>query len=401
MRREQPRLRWESIVTVESPRLRAEIRSSSTFDYLTPPPRARGPGDSRIRIGPEYLAVAPASVNITDNCSQKCQIRGSTFGEWTPLDGVDVRILRELLQGERSPLPPDFRKPYRAIARNLGLREDTVRNRVRRFEESGLIREWHLMVNPHLLGTEDVTVWFDLPITVSKDELIEKLKLLKGVFMIVPTYPNNVGVITRQSGLSLARQIELIRKLSGSAVEASKIAWPPCSANLSKIDVKIIQVLLGNPRKSLAQISREVGVSGRTVTRRLRRMIREGTLAALARFDQSAADGFMFAALFVSYPGELKREIDEMIVSQYPESIWFVLHMVPLNVGEIHHCIFSFILHNISEADEIPEKVRSIRGVSSANLHIIKSWIHVHESLDEDLLERLSSIGLRSGSSAG
>src|SRR2546422_10588709 len=101
-------------------RLQAEIRASSTFDYLTPPPHARGPGDSRIRIGPEYLAVAPASVNITDNCSQKCQIRGSTYGEWTPLDGVDVRILRELLQGEGSPLPPDFRKPYRAIARNLG-----------------------------------------------------------------------------------------------------------------------------------------------------------------------------------------------------------------------------------------------------------------------------------------
>src|SRR2546426_10974247 len=124
-------------------------------------------------IGPEYLAEAPASLNITDNCSQKCQIRGSTFGEWTPLDGVDVRILRELLQGEGSPLPPDFRKPYRAIARNLGLQEDTVRNRVRRFEESGLIREWHLMVNPHLLGTEDVAVWFDLPLTVSRDELIE------------------------------------------------------------------------------------------------------------------------------------------------------------------------------------------------------------------------------------
>lgn len=316
------------------------------------------------------------------------------------MDRLDVRILRELLQGEGTPLQPEFRRSFRAISKRLHIDEDTVRNRVRRFEDTGLVRDWHLVVNPHFLNQEDVGAWFDVSPAVSMEDLVARLQLLEGMLIIIPMYTNAVGLIMRHRRASLERQLELVQKLCGGHVESGRIPWPPCSAKFSRTDGRIINALLANPRRPLAQVSKEAGVSDRTVNRRLRRMIRNGDLAALARLDQRSARDFLFAELFVSYPGELKGGIDAEITAHYSECIWHVLHLVPLRTGEDHHCVFNLILHNISEADEISSWVGSVPGVSKANVYVVRKWIHIYESLDEQLVERLSTLPRRSGSGA-
>lgn len=315
------------------------------------------------------------------------------------MDRLDVAIFRELLQGDATTLSPDFRRSSRAIAKRLRLNEDTVRKRVRRFEETGLIREWHLIVNPHCLDTEDVGLWFDVPPTIAVEELIARLKLIDGVYLIVPTYTSRVGLIMRVRSAAMGRHVELLERLCGVHAEGGKILWPPCTSSFSRTDARIIRALLTNPRKPVALVSKEAGVSDRTAGRRIRRMIRAGSMASLARIDQRAARDILFADLYVSCPAELEEEIEAKIAAQYPEGIWFVLRIVPVSGGATHHSVFNFILHNISEAEEISAWVGALRGVSAAGVYIVKSWIFVFESLDESLEERFASL-LRGGGAA-
>ncbi len=60
------------------------------------------------------------------------------------LDDVDLAILRQLEE--------DGRRPYRQIARAAGVSEGTVRTRVRRLEQAGVVRVL-AFVDPSQLGT--------------------------------------------------------------------------------------------------------------------------------------------------------------------------------------------------------------------------------------------------------
>ena len=50
------------------------------------------------------------------------------------------------------------------------------------------VREWHIIVNPHLFGGDDIAAWFDVQ-PATKDELMEQLKLMPGVFVVTNRCP--------------------------------------------------------------------------------------------------------------------------------------------------------------------------------------------------------------------
>src|SRR6059036_823676 len=83
--------------------------------------------------------------------------RWHRYGHGGKLDSVDVQILKELLQGQAAaPVNAQFRQSYEAIARRVGVDEETVRNRVKGYHRSGFIQDWRTIVNPNLLRSGDL-----------------------------------------------------------------------------------------------------------------------------------------------------------------------------------------------------------------------------------------------------
>jgi len=66
------------------------------------------------------------------------------LGERAELDGTDLEILR-LMQG-------NARIPYSEIAKRLGIPEATVKYRVRRLLERGVIRGFYTLLDPRRVG---------------------------------------------------------------------------------------------------------------------------------------------------------------------------------------------------------------------------------------------------------
>ena len=48
----------------------------------------------------------------------------------------------------------DIRESYASIAAKIGVDEETVRRRVNRARQSGFLKGWQLLLNPHLIGLE-------------------------------------------------------------------------------------------------------------------------------------------------------------------------------------------------------------------------------------------------------
>jgi len=62
----------------------------------------------------------------------------------TSIDRLDLRIIRVLNQ--------DARKPYKAIAEELGVSDATVRKRVQKMLEEGIIKKFNVLLDYHKLG---------------------------------------------------------------------------------------------------------------------------------------------------------------------------------------------------------------------------------------------------------
>ena len=60
------------------------------------------------------------------------------------MDGKDMKILNILMK--------DGRKPYTEIAKELGTSESSIRKRVRKMEEEGIIKGYKVEVEPSKIG---------------------------------------------------------------------------------------------------------------------------------------------------------------------------------------------------------------------------------------------------------
>jgi len=95
------------------------------------------------------------------------------------LDRVDLKILKILNDNAR--------KSFREIGRELGISEGTVRNRVKKLTEKGIITGFHATINPKNLGFEVVAI-LGLYIKPSKvDETLNKLKELEEIVELYQT----------------------------------------------------------------------------------------------------------------------------------------------------------------------------------------------------------------------
>jgi Lrp/AsnC family transcriptional regulator for asnA, asnC and gidA len=60
------------------------------------------------------------------------------------IDRMDLKIIRSLNKNAR--------KPYNAIAREVGVSDATVRKRIKRMVEDGIIKQFNLLLDYHKLG---------------------------------------------------------------------------------------------------------------------------------------------------------------------------------------------------------------------------------------------------------
>jgi len=85
----------------------------------------------------------------------------------TKLDDVDICILKELQQ--------EGRISNVELARRVQLSPPSVLQRVRRLEETGLIRDYVTRLNPSVIGLR-LTVYVHVSVTLSSDKPIESFR---------------------------------------------------------------------------------------------------------------------------------------------------------------------------------------------------------------------------------
>ncbi len=299
------------------------------------------------------------------------------------LDDLDIRIIKEL--GSPGSFQWNVRESYSNIARRLGVDEETVRKRLKRAEDLGPLPSWRMMVNPRLIDCEAASLDLDVEEEEKKDEAIAEIRRVDGVIKILDSRGRGLQVtFYYQNGDALRTKTELIRSICGSKeLTFWKLGFPRSGIRMTKTDWKIVEAMQGDARKNLEEVSDSIGVSVRTIGRRLT-LMKDGRAVYLQGAPNfRTVVGVSCVFLVFCRDEEKKRAVDRLILTE--------LHRNELSdTSSRQYSKFVGLFDNASEADDITKWIKGLDGVNNVKMGIMKELIVVQDWLGEEIGKRLA-----------
>ena len=165
------------------------------------------------------------------------------------------------------------RRTYVESARKLGVDQETVRNRINYLRESGILVGWRLLPNPILLGRRIAFVSLELNDDQMKEETISRLKQMDGVVLITNFYGRNLMVSLYDDELGSATKKIALAGIRGEQLDAPGMNMAPSASSLTNTDWQIVRHMLSDAEMNATKIAAEIGVSAKTVNRKLDKML--------------------------------------------------------------------------------------------------------------------------------
>jgi DNA-binding Lrp family transcriptional regulator len=303
------------------------------------------------------------------------------------LDDLDVKILKEL----GSPSSPQWnvRETYSSIARKVGVDEETVRRRLKRAEKLGSMPGWRMMLNPRLIGYEAASLDFEVNSDdeQKKDKTIAEIERINGVIKILDFRGRGLQItLYYQNDDDLKSKIGLIKSSSDSPKDPTvwKLGFPRTDIRMTTTDWRILDAILEDPRKSLEVVSKVLGLSVRTIERRMT-AITESRAVYLQGIPNFRAHTGLSCVFLVFCPEEQhKKAVDEMILSK--------LRRIDLsNTSSKQYSTFVMVYDNLSEADEATKWMKSLDGVKSVKMGIMNELFVIQDWLRSEINQRIST----------
>ncbi len=299
-------------------------------------------------------------------------------------DEIDLRITREF----GSPKSPrwNVRISYADIARKLGIDEETVRLRVKRAQERGFLPTLRLMINPQVLGCEAVSLELSVDAEEAKARAISQIKLVDGVTDILDYRGTGLQVtLYSEGGETLSRKLRLLESICGASASALWTSrFPRPTVRLRAIDWRIVDVLREDARRNPADVAASVGISVRTVQRRLRAM-KEGKAVFLAGTPNVPAIAGIVCCFVVHCPDPpRKRTVDGVIHST-------LQRVGAADTSPEDYTAFGMPCENLAAADQVLGKLKRLDGVEDATMHILKEFVVAQDWIKSEIKSRISA----------
>jgi len=271
------------------------------------------------------------------------------------LDNLDIKILSRLLN--------NCRESDRQIGKELEISGGAVRARIKKMQGMKIIEKFTIKVEPPVLG---LGVLYIVVSGQNIEEILEQISLVGEPFFVVPC----VGGITvcsivikenSQQKIILANKLmKDVRVLS--IFEAEN---PGFNSNLTKTDLEILEQLIKEPIGKIEKISKNTGLSTKTVTRCIDKLQENEGIQFTLVYDPTKIEKFIPHAILAWIDGDLRETLRKMN-DEFSESFM----QIPF-IAKNQIVLFMYS-RDIFEIDELTQRVRNMDNVRSADLFIPK-----------------------------
>jgi DNA-binding Lrp family transcriptional regulator len=192
------------------------------------------------------------------------------------MDKTDIILVMHLLNNSRM--------SNRELAEKLNLSVNAVHKRIQTLKEQGVIRKFTAkaslfalksVVTIQIYGVSTASSFDDLPEKIRKNDSVYWLALAGGSYLYIGAYLRNLSELE-----PLVDFIKKEAKMPNPIVGIVGLPFPlpnvparPRDTILSTLDHRIIRALRNDSRKAISDVAEELGVSAKTIRRRLSNMV--------------------------------------------------------------------------------------------------------------------------------
>jgi DNA-binding Lrp family transcriptional regulator len=158
------------------------------------------------------------------------------------------------------------------------------------------------------------------------------------------------------------------------------------SNDLSETDLRIIKrLLLSGARVEISNIAKEVGISEKITTRRLKRMKESRLLDFSLQCSPAALIGYIQFVIPISVARSHYHEVLERMYSEFQANILYSPNIIePENL-----LAFVLFCENVFVVDNVLAKVNSFAGVNDADSYILTKWQYYDDWIMKEINRRL------------
>lgn len=288
------------------------------------------------------------------------------------MDKLDLAILKLLLAANGTPPgAPQLRRSFRSMGKDLKVDQGTIRSRIKKLQESRVLRGWYLAVSPAISGKDVIHAWLTVKAESRKDDIVRKLLSVEDVERVCDYFGPRVSLVLlneRQMDPNLA--LDRLASATGlrRAMRMQAFIHVPPRA-LKESDAAIIESLRIDPWKPYSTIAKELRLSARTVKRRVTHLADSGAISMLPVIDLKALHGIIPMELVVDYSSrESRAAANGAILSRIKENLVFS----DVSGG---HGYFALFVPNISHVEQIAEWVRRQNGVRDVHADALQEVV--------------------------
>ena len=298
-----------------------------------------------------------------------------------PLDDLDVRILREV----NCPDSPQWnvRESFTAIGRRVGVDEETVRLRVLRLRDRGVLPALRIAINPRLLGLEEMGLDLEVPDGTAKTAVLSRLRSLPGVTQVADFQgPGALAVLWHDGADAVTWLRKQIDPVGVWALRASwRTPFPEPTIKMRSVDWRILASMRDDARKDLRTVASTARTTVRTVYRRLSAMTEGKAAFVVGMPNPGRVVGLLCNYLVYCSDSAGKRAADAVVLREFPRIGTF-------DTGPERYSIFGMVCENLSRAEETLAQLRALYRVVTVRLAIVREIFSVDDWLDSRLREQ-------------
>jgi DNA-binding Lrp family transcriptional regulator len=292
------------------------------------------------------------------------------------VDAIDVGILRAMgiRPYERTPKPLDALQPAR-IARVTGSSVNTVKDRITRMTETGVIVGYQAVPNLRHLGLHGEAYHLRFKSDAAKDKAMPRILAVDGLLELHDFLGQGACAdFAFKDEAALKRTLAALS--AGSQDGAPRHFYdremPKVTRSLTPLDWRIVQALRADPRATPADLAPTVGVSTRTVKRHLTRMAAEGSLFLVPMLDPSKADGvFLFELLVYLREGTGPRPMAALRAAFHAEHVYAY---VPAS-AELGNFDLLLFARTSAEVEALRRRAEQVEGVVRAEAWLFRAFL--------------------------
>ncbi len=239
------------------------------------------------------------------------------------MDPTDLALCKMFLENSRVSI--------REVGDKLDLSVAAVHGRLQALRDEGIIKAFTARINLVALGATLALVW-GIAGRPSNDEILDRLKRDEHVywlafagarFLYVGTYLRSAAEL--DAVVSYVTKEADIREPTVGLIPMG--AGLPDEPVLDRLDCRILRALHRDARKSVADVAEEIGISAKTVGRRLNRMVAENRAELSMEWYPDAANDVISMWHLEVDPSASREEATALLTNRYGRNLLFTMLM--------------------------------------------------------------------------